>query len=60
MVDADLAGHDRVEVALLPAAFVVAMVAIKTFLALIRRLDFIPFAIYRFLLAFVVYLVFVA
>ena len=41
-------------------AFVVAMVAIKTFLALIRRLDFIPFAIYRFLLAFVVYLVFVA
>ena len=30
-------------------AFVVAMVAIKTFLALIRRLDFIPFAIYRFL-----------
>ncbi len=41
-------------------AFAVAMVAIKTFLALIRRLDFIPFAIYRFLLAFVVYLVFVA
>ena len=41
-------------------AFVVAMVAIKTFLALIRRLDFIPFAIYRSLLAFVVYLVFVA
>ena len=41
-------------------AFVVAMIAIKTFLALIRRLDFIPFAIYRFVVAFAVYLVFVA
>jgi len=41
-------------------AFAVAMVAIKTFLALIRRLDFIPFAIYRFVVAFAVYLVFVA
>ena len=41
-------------------AFVVAMIAIKTFLALIRRLDFIPFAIYRFIVAFAVYLVFVA
>ena len=41
-------------------AFVVAMFAIKTFLALIRRLDFIPFAIYRFIVAFAVYLVFVA
>ncbi|ALP41127.1 undecaprenyl-diphosphate phosphatase [Aeromonas schubertii] len=41
-------------------AFVVAMFAIKTFLALIRRLDFIPFALYRFVVAFAVYLVFVA
>ena len=45
---------------ILTSAFVVAMVAIKTFLALIRRLDFIPFAIYRFIVAFAVYLVFVA
>jgi len=41
-------------------AFVVAMFAIKTFLTLIRRIDFIPFAIYRFIVAFAVYLVFVA
>lgn len=41
-------------------AFVVAMIAIKTFLALIRRLDFIPFAIYRFIVALAVYIVFVA
>lgn len=41
-------------------AFVVAMFAIKTFLTLIRRIDFIPFAIYRFIVAFIVYLVFVA
>ncbi|QFI56189.1 undecaprenyl-diphosphate phosphatase [Aeromonas simiae] len=41
-------------------AFVVAMLAIKTFLALIRRLSFVPFAIYRFIVAFAVYLVFVA
>ncbi|MGL5535597.1 MAG: undecaprenyl-diphosphatase, partial [Aeromonas veronii] len=33
---------------------------IKTFLTLIRRIDFIPFAIYRFIVAFAVYLVFVA
>ena len=45
---------------LLELMVVVAMIAIKTFLALIRRLDFIPFAIYRFVVAFAVYLVFVA
>ncbi|AUG99618.1 undecaprenyl-diphosphate phosphatase [Prodigiosinella confusarubida] len=39
-------------------AFVVAMIAIKTFLQLIKRMSFIPFAIYRFIIAAVVYLVF--
>ncbi|MDI8106892.1 hypothetical protein MJN85_28905, partial [Salmonella enterica subsp. enterica serovar Anatum] len=29
-------------------AFVVALIAIKTFLQLIKRISFIPFAIYRF------------
>ncbi|MGL5947981.1 MAG: undecaprenyl-diphosphate phosphatase [Aeromonas sp.] len=41
-------------------AFIVAMIAIKSFLALIRRLNFVPFAIYRFIVAFAVYWVFVA
>lgn len=39
-------------------AFLVALVAIKTFLQLIKRISFIPFAIYRFIIATVVYLVF--
>nr|WP_254624837.1 undecaprenyl-diphosphate phosphatase [Dickeya solani] len=30
-------------------AFVVAMIAIKTFLQLIKRISFVPFAIYRFI-----------
>ncbi|MEN3752578.1 undecaprenyl-diphosphate phosphatase [Mangrovibacter yixingensis] len=40
-------------------AFVVALIAIKTFLELIKRISFIPFAIYRFIVAAAVYLVFV-
>ncbi len=32
-------------------AFVVALIAIKTFLQLIKRISFIPFAIYRFIVA---------
>ena len=39
-------------------AFIVALVAIKTFLQLIKRISFIPFAIYRFAVAAVVYFVF--
>ncbi|QJT82736.1 undecaprenyl-diphosphate phosphatase [Kosakonia sp. MUSA4] len=39
-------------------AFIVALVAIKTFLELIKRISFIPFAIYRFIVAAAVYLVF--
>ncbi|EOI5728246.1 undecaprenyl-diphosphate phosphatase [Cronobacter malonaticus] len=39
-------------------AFVVALVAIKTFLHLIKRISFIPFAIYRFIVAAAVYAVF--
>ena len=39
-------------------AFIVALVAIKTFLELIKRISVIPFAIYRFILAIVVYLIF--
>ncbi|HEI8867022.1 undecaprenyl-diphosphate phosphatase [Serratia sp. AKBS12] len=39
-------------------AFVVALIAIKTFLTLIKRISFIPFAIYRFIVAAVVYMVF--
>lgn len=38
--------------------FLVALVAIKTFLKLIKRISFVPFAIYRFFVAGVVYLVF--
>ncbi|MGL5501186.1 MAG: undecaprenyl-diphosphate phosphatase, partial [Plesiomonas shigelloides] len=36
-------------------AVVVAMIAIKTFLAAIKRISFVPFAIYRFILAAMVY-----
>ena len=39
-------------------AFIVALIAIKTFLQLIKRISFIPFAIYRFIVAAVVYVVF--
>lgn len=39
-------------------AFLVALVAIKTFLELIKRISFIPFAIYRFIVAAAVYLLF--
>ncbi len=38
--------------------FVVALIAIKTFLSLIKRISFVPFAIYRFIVAAVVYMVF--
>ncbi|MGK2960487.1 MAG: undecaprenyl-diphosphate phosphatase [Candidatus Malihini olakiniferum] len=39
-------------------AFLVALVAIKTFLKLIKHISFVPFAIYRFFVAGVVYLAF--
>ena len=39
-------------------AFIVALVAIKTFLQIIKRISFIPFAIYRFIVAAAVYVVF--
>ncbi|ELY5878109.1 undecaprenyl-diphosphate phosphatase [Cronobacter sakazakii] len=39
-------------------AFVVALVAIKTFLHIIKRISFIPFAIYRFIVAAAIYAVF--
>ncbi|GGD23857.1 undecaprenyl-diphosphate phosphatase [Franconibacter pulveris 1160] len=39
-------------------AFIVALIAIKTFLHIIKRISFIPFAIYRFIVAGAVYLVF--
>jgi undecaprenyl-diphosphatase len=38
-------------------AFIVALIAIKTFLAVIKRISFIPFAIYRFFVAIAVYFV---
>ncbi len=41
------------------AAFIVALIAMKTFLSLIKRISFIPFAIYRFIVAAAVYVVFV-
>ncbi|CAH0222931.1 UDP pyrophosphate phosphatase [bacteria symbiont BFo1 of Frankliniella occidentalis] len=40
-------------------AFIVALIAIKTFLHIIKRISFIPFAIYRFIIAAAVYAVFV-
>lgn len=39
-------------------AFVVALLAINTFLQVIKRMSFIPFAIYRFFVAAAVYFVF--
>lgn len=39
-------------------AFIVALIAIKTFLQLIKRISFIPFAIYRFIVAAAVWAVF--
>jgi undecaprenyl-diphosphatase len=39
-------------------AFVVAMIAIKIFLELIKRISFVSFAIYRFIVAAAVYMVF--
>jgi Uncharacterized bacitracin resistance protein len=39
-------------------AFIVALFAIKTFLHIIKRITFIPFAIYRFIVAAAVYAVF--
>ncbi|GAB2950932.1 undecaprenyl-diphosphatase [Hafnia psychrotolerans] len=41
-------------------AFVVALFAIKAFLSVIKRISFVPFAIYRFIVAFAVYMVFIA
>lgn len=40
------------------SAFVVALIAIKAFLHIIKRITFIPFAIYRFIVAAAVYAVF--
>ncbi|PIJ49491.1 undecaprenyl-diphosphatase [Erwinia sp. OLTSP20] len=40
-------------------AFIVALIAIKIFLKLIQNISFVPFAIYRFIIAAVVYMVFV-
>ncbi len=39
-------------------AFIVALIAIKTFLQLIKRISFVPFALYRFVVAAAVYAVF--
>ncbi len=39
-------------------AFIVALIAIKAFLHIIKRISFIPFAIYRFVVAAAVYVVF--
>lgn len=39
-------------------AFIVALIAIKTFLSVIKRISFVPFAIYRFIVAAAVYMVF--
>ncbi|KAB8312533.1 undecaprenyl-diphosphate phosphatase [Erwinia endophytica] len=39
-------------------AFVVALIAIKVFLRLIQNISFIPFAIYRFIVAIAVYMLF--
>lgn len=40
-------------------AFIVALIAIKTFTELIKRISFIPFAIYRFIVAAAVYFIFI-
>ncbi len=39
-------------------AFIVALIAIKAFLQLIKRISFVSFAIYRFIVAAAVYMVF--
>ncbi len=39
-------------------AFIVALLAIKVFLELIKRISFVSFAIYRFIVAAAVYAVF--
>ena len=39
-------------------AFIVALLAIKLFLHIIKRISFVPFAIYRFIVAAAVYMVF--
>lgn len=39
-------------------AFIVALMAIKTFLSVIKRMTFVPFALYRFILAAVVLAIF--
>ena len=39
-------------------AFVVALIAIKAFLELIKRISFVSFAIYRFIVAAAVYAIF--
>lgn len=41
-------------------AFIVALFAIKAFLSVIKRISFVPFAIYRFIVAMAVYAVFIA
>ncbi|AUX73969.1 undecaprenyl-diphosphate phosphatase [Erwinia pyrifoliae] len=41
------------------SAFIVALIAIKSFLHIIKRISFIPFAIYRFIVAAAVYVLFV-
>ncbi|MGC6388026.1 undecaprenyl-diphosphate phosphatase [Ewingella sp. S1.OA.A_B6] len=41
-------------------AFIVALFAIKAFLSVIKRISFVPFAIYRFIVAIAVYMVFIA
>lgn len=41
-------------------AFIVALFAIKAFLSVIKRISFVPFAIYRFIVAIAVYAVFIA
>jgi len=40
------------------AAFIVALLAIKVFLTLIKRISFVAFACYRFLIALLVWKVF--
>ena len=40
-------------------AFIVAMLAIKLFLNLIKHISFVPFAIYRFIVAITLYFVFI-
>lgn len=42
------------------SAFVVALIAIKTFLTIIKRISFVPFAIYRFIVAGLIYWVFLS